>query len=77
MKNPTNEILQWTGTACFICMYSLMSFWPQLYPWNIVAGMLGSTFYLIWCFRVANRPQMIVNAIGITVCVAGLVRYFG
>jgi hypothetical protein len=76
-KLELNEILQWTGTACFIAMYTLMSFFPDLHPWNIVAGMCGSTCYLIWCFRVANKPQMIVNTIGLVVCVAGIVRSFG
>jgi hypothetical protein len=76
MKQHLNEILQWAGTACFIAMYTLMSFFPSMHPWNIVAGMLGSTCYLLWCIRVANKPQMIVNAIGITVCVAGLIKLY-
>ena len=72
-----NDMLQWAGTACFIAMYSLMSFFPTLYPWNIVAGMLGSSMYLAWCIRVQNRPQTIVNLTGIAVCLAGLFKAWG
>jgi hypothetical protein len=76
MKLEINDILQWTGTVCFMAMYTLMSFFPTLFPLNIVAGACGSTCYLIWCFRVANKPQMIVNTIGILVCLAGLAKYY-
>jgi hypothetical protein len=69
-----NNVLQWTGTACFITMYSIMSFFPHLTPWNIVMGCAGGMLFLAWSIRVANRPQLIVNAVGVTVCIAGLVR---
>ena len=75
MKLEINDLLQWTGTVCFMAMYSLMSL--NLYPWNIIAGMLGSTCYLIWTVRVVNKPQMLVNAVGLLVCVFGLVKAFG
>ncbi len=55
-------------------MYVVMSFFPELYPMNLVAGCFGGLFYFAWSFRTANKPQMIVNAAGILVCVAGLVR---
>jgi hypothetical protein len=55
-------------------MYVIMSFFPHLHPWNIVAGCLGGIFYFTWSTRVANRPQMIVNAAGIVVCIAGLIK---
>ena len=70
-----NDILQWTGTLCFMCMYSLMS--ANQYPWNIVAGLCGSACYLTWCIRVANKPQMIVNAMGVTITVLGLYKAWG
>lgn len=69
-----NNILQWLGTACLITMYVVMSFFPDMYPLNIVMGLLGGSFYFAWCLRVQNRPQMIVNAAGILVCCAGLVK---
>jgi hypothetical protein len=71
-----NNILQWAGTACLITMYVVMSFFPDMYPLNIVMGLLGGSFYFAWCLRVSNRPQMIVNAAGILVCCAGLVKAY-
>ena len=70
-----NNILQWSGTACLLVMYVLMSFFPEQRPWNIVAGVAGGAFYLAWTIRVANRPQMIVNAVAICIGLAGLVNF--
>jgi len=56
-------------------MYVLMSFFPHLHPWNIVAGLGGGICYLTWTIRVSNRPQMIVNAVAIAIGCAGLFRY--
>lgn len=67
--------LQWLGTASLMVMYVIMSFFPELYPWNLIAGCSGGGFYLLWSWRTRNTPQMIVNAAGITVCVAGLLRF--
>jgi hypothetical protein len=72
-----NQTLQWLGTAALITMYVLMSFFPELHPWNIVAGFTGGTLFLIWTIRVGNRPQMIVNLAGAGIALAGIVRYFG
>jgi hypothetical protein len=72
-KNIDN-VLQWAGTVCLLAMYVLMSFFPQLHPWNIVAGVLGGVCYLAWTIRVKNRPQLIVNAVAITIGLAGLYR---
>lgn len=72
-----NNCLQWLGTACLIAMYVVMSYFPELHPLNIALGLAGGTFYFAWSARVANRPQMLVNAAGILVCVGGLIRYFG
>jgi hypothetical protein len=72
-----NNGLQWAGTACFMVMYTLMSFFPELHPWNIVAGTMGGSLYLIWSLRVKNKPQIITNLVGISVCLAGLIRSFG
>lgn len=69
-----NLTLQWLGTTALITMYILMSFFPELHPWNILAGLTGGCLYFAWSMRVANRPQMIVNAAGILVCCAGLFR---
>jgi hypothetical protein len=72
-----NNILQWSGTTALITMYIIMSFFPRAYPWNIVAGLVGGVLYLGWSYRVANRPQMIVNGAGILVCVLGLLKAWG
>jgi hypothetical protein len=69
-----NHVLQWLGTTSLIVMYLIMSFFPHLYPWNIVAGLFGGTFYLAWSYRVANKPQILVNAAGVLVCIAGLAK---
>ena len=72
-----NNLLQWLGTASLLTMYVLMSFFNELYPLNLVAGLLGGSFYLAWSYRVANKPQILVNLAGILVCIAGLVRTWG
>jgi len=71
-----NNTLQWAGTASLLTMYVLMSFYPNLFPANLVAGMLGGAFYLAWSIRVRNKAQVLVNLAGITVCVAGLLKYY-
>jgi hypothetical protein len=71
-----NNILQWTGTACLLTMYVLMSFFPNMFPANLVAGMCGGACYLMWSIRVNNKAQVLVNLAGITVCVAGLLKYY-
>ena len=72
-----NNILQWAGTVCLLTMYVLMSFFPTLHHWNIVAGVLGGVFYLTWTVRVANKPQLIVNAVAIAIGLAGLYNAWG
>jgi len=72
-----NSIQQWSGAACLLAMYTLMSFFPELHPWNIVAGVLGGLCFLAWTIRVGNTPQMIVNLVAITIGLAGLYRAIG
>ncbi len=69
-----NNVLQWAGTVCLLTMYTLMSFFPHLHPWNIVAGLAGGVCYLAWTLRVKNRPQLIVNAVAIAIGLAGLLK---
>lgn len=71
----TNDIIQWAGTVCFMAMYTLMSL--NMYPWNILAGLLGGSFYMLWSIRVANKPQMLTNLVGITICIVGLYNALG
>jgi len=70
------QFLQWAGTACLLSMYILMSFFPELYPWNIVAGLFGGGFFFSRAYIVANKPQMVVNIAGMSVCLAGLIRFW-
>ena len=72
-----NNILQWAGTVCLLTMYVLMSFFPTLHPWNIVAGVLGGVLYLTWTVRVANKQHLIVNAVAIAIGLAGLYKAWG
>jgi hypothetical protein len=72
-----NATLQWLGTSCLITMYIIMSFFPHLHPWNIVAGCLGGLLYFTWSIRTRNRAQIVVNLAGIVVCIAGLIRAWG
>ena len=69
-----NNVIQWAGTACFLCMYALMSY--NQYPWNIVAGVLGGACYLVWSIRVRNTPQLVTNAVSIAICIVGLYKAF-
>ena len=72
-----NNALQWAGTVCLLIMYCLNSFYPNLHPWNIVAGLGGGVCYLAWTVRVANTPQMIVNATALVIGAAGLYKAWG
>lgn len=74
----TDTILQWMGTTALMTMYVIMSFYPELYPMNLVAGITGGGLYLTWSYRQRNTAQILVNAAGILVCALGLIRvYFG
>ena len=76
-RTEIDNALQWAGTACLLTMYVLMSFFPHLHPWNIVAGVCGGVLYLTWTVRVANKPQMIVNGVAIAIGLAGLFKAWG
>jgi hypothetical protein len=76
-RTQIDDTLQWAGTACLLTMYVLMSFFPQLHPYNIVAGVCGGVLYLAWTVRVANKPQMIVNGVAIAIGLAGLYKAWG
>lgn len=74
-KEKVNNILQWTGTFFILAMYVLMNFFREL-GLDPVAGLLGGLCYAAWAYRVANKPQMLVNVVAITVCVIGLFKAF-
>lgn len=72
-----NDVLQWLGTVSLITMYMLMALYPQLYPYNILAGLIGGLFYFTWSWRVDNTAQLIVNIASITMCMFGLYKAWG
>ena len=72
-----NEVLQWAGTACFMVMYTAMSFFKELHTLQLIAGCLGGALFLVWSLRVANRQQTIVNVTGVTITLIGLYKALG
>jgi hypothetical protein len=74
-KEKVNNILQWTGTFFILAMYVLMNFFREL-GLDPICGLLGGLCFAIWAYRVANKPQMLVNIVAITVCVVGLFKAF-
>jgi hypothetical protein len=71
-----NNLLQWLGTTALMTMYVIMSFYPEAHPLNLVAGCTGGLLYFAWSYRTNNKPQMIVNAAGVVVCLMGLYRAY-
>ena len=72
-KEKVNDIIQWAGTFFILAMYVSMNFFREL-GLDPICGLLGGICFAVWSYRVANKPQMLVNAVAIGVCVAGLVR---
>ena len=72
-----NDIIQWAGTVFVLAMYTVMNFFPELAPWNILFGLLGAVCYFAWTVRVRNWPQMLINVVAIALCTGGLIRHFG
>ncbi len=72
-----NEVLQWAGTACFMVMYTTMSFFKEFHTVQLIAGCLGGTLFLIWSLRVANKQQTIVNVTGVAITLVGLYKALG
>ena len=68
------DILQWAGTTCLMTMYIIMSFFPEAHPWNLFFGFMGGLCYLTWTVLVKNKPQMIVNFMGVTITALGLLK---
>ena len=77
MHNRLNEVLQWAGTACFLTMYTVMSFFKELHTVQLIAGCLGGSLFLIWSLRVANKQQTIVNVAGVAITLVGLYKALG
>ena len=69
-----NQALQWAGTAFVLTMYVIMSYFPELHPWNVVAGLGGAVCFFAWTVRVRNYPQMVINVAAAVVCISGLIK---
>jgi hypothetical protein len=74
-KEKVNDIIQWAGTFFILAMYVLMNFFREL-GLDPICGLLGGLCFAIWSYRVANKPQLLVNVVAITVCVVGLYKAF-
>jgi hypothetical protein len=77
MKLEINETLQWAGAVFIIAGHSLNAVGPSAYPYNILAFFLGTVFFMWWSIRVANKPQLLVNLVAITISTVGLIKAFG
>ena len=77
MKLDTNEILQWAGAVFIIAGHSLNAVGPAAYPYNILAFFLGTILFMAWSIRVANKPQLMVNIVALSIGITGLVKAFG
>jgi hypothetical protein len=75
--NKTNEIIQWGGAVAIVAGHLLNAVGPEVYPYNIIAFVLGTALFLTWAFRVGNRPQLMVNVISIVIGFVGLYKAFG
>jgi hypothetical protein len=74
-KEKVNDIIQWAGTFFILAMYVSMNFFREL-GLDPICGLLGGICFAVWSYRVANKPQLLVNVVAITVCVVGLFKAF-
>ena len=77
MKTKVNEILQWAGASLIVAGHSLNAIGPAVYPYNIITFLLGTVMFLAWAVRVANKPQMFVNAVSVCIGIVGLIKAIG
>jgi hypothetical protein len=72
-----DEILQWVGAVAIIAGHVLNAMGPSVYPYNIIAFVVGTVAFLIWALRVANKPQAVVNIVSIAIGLLGLIKAYG
>ena len=75
--NKTNDVIQWTGTAFILTMYVISNFFPGMDNLRNAVALVGGLCFFTWSYRVANKPQMIINGVAIVLCVVGLFRAIG
>ncbi len=52
----------------------ITSLFPLLYPYNIVLFAVGGAAFLAWGILVKNRPQILVNIVGLIICAGCLYK---
>ena len=77
MSDFKNEVLQWVGAAAIIAGHVLNAVGPSVYPYNIAVFAVGTVAFLIWAYRVGNKPQMAVNVVSIAIGLVGLYKAIG
>ena len=79
MKFDLNEVLQWGG-AFFISAGHVLNAIGSAYHndvWNQLSFAVGTTLFLMWTLRVANKPQMAVNVAALATMTVGFYRAWG
>ena len=72
--NKTNETIQWVGTAFILTMYVVSNFFPGYDNLRNAVALAGGLCFFTWSYRVANKPQMIINGVAVVLCVVGLFK---
>ncbi len=72
-----DEVLQWVGAVLIVGGHVLNAVGPAVYPYNILVFALGTVAFLIWAYRVGNKPQMAVNVVSIAIGLVGLYNAIG
>jgi len=72
-----NEVIQWAGAVFIIAMHVGNAIGPSAYPYTLIAAVLGTACFMLWSFRVANRPQLLVNVVAMSILTVGLFKAFG
>ncbi len=80
MKNlNVNEVLQWSGAFFISAGHVLNAVGSDFHQnkWNQLAFGIGTLLFLLWTVRVANKPQMAVNVVGLSAIAVGLFKALG
>jgi hypothetical protein len=78
-KEKVNDIIQWSGAFFIILMHvlnSALEYGYSVRPYNLMAAALGTICFMTWSFRVANKPQLLVNVVAMVICALGLFKAF-
>jgi hypothetical protein len=72
-------MLQWSGAVFIISGHVLNALGSAYHQdlWNQISFAIGTVCFLAWTLRVANKPQMTVNIVGLTAISIGLFKALG